>query len=88
MKTLWAALIGAGMIGGVATAQTVPCGGDFRAFMQGVAAEAQSKGIPARGINAVMAAARPNASVLKRDRSQGVFRQSFLTFSGRAVSQG
>lgn len=87
MKTLWAALVGASVMGGAAMAQTVPCGGDFRVFMQGVAAEAQSKGIPARGINAVLAAARPSASVLKRDRSQGVFRQSFLTFSGRAVSQ-
>ena len=87
MQSRWITLIGASLMGTAAVAQSVPCGGDFRAFMQGVATEAQSKGIPAKGINAVLATARPSSRVLKRDRSQGVFRQSFLEFSARAVSK-
>lgn len=86
MRLKYLGLVGL-LIGAPVAAQTVPCGGSFGDFMQGVKAEAESRGLPARGIKAVMAAARPNASVLKRDRSQGVFRQSFLEFSARAVSQ-
>lgn len=63
-----------------------PCGGDFRAFMQGVAAEARAAGRQPAAIEAVVAAARPDPKVLSRDRSQGVFKQDFLTFSKRSVS--
>ena len=63
------------------------CGGDWRAWLAGVKSEALAAGIPEPAVNAVLAEARQNASVLKADRSQAVFRQSFLKFSGRAVSR-
>jgi lytic murein transglycosylase len=63
------------------------CGGSWPAWTDGVRQEALAKGIDARAVEAVLGAARQNASVLKADRSQAVFRQDFLKFSGRAVSK-
>lgn len=79
--------LGLMMVSGPAMAQNVPCGGDWNTWMNGVAAEAAAAGVPQSGIDTVRAVARPSSRVLKQDRSQGVFRQSFLKFSGRAVSQ-
>lgn len=64
----------------------VPCGGTWSDFMAGVAAEARGQGLPDAAITAVVSVARQDGKVLKADRSQAVFRQSFLKFSGRAVS--
>ncbi len=69
-----------------ATAQSVPCGGDFNRFMQGVRAEALSKGYDSRAVEAVVRSARQDPKVLSRDRAQGVFKQTFLEFSKRSVS--
>ncbi len=69
-----------------ALAQTAPCGGNFSAFMQQVAAEARARGLPQDAINAVVSAARQNPRVLRFDRAQGVFRQTFLEFSQRSIS--
>lgn len=63
-----------------------PCGGDFKAFLDGVAQEARSQGRPEAAISATLAAARIDRKVLSRDRAQGVFKQTFLTFSKRSVS--
>ena len=62
------------------------CGGSWGAFLKGAGEEAISRGVPADAAQAVISAARQSNAVLKRDRSQSVFRQSFLKFSGRAVS--
>ncbi|MCF6272875.1 MAG: lytic murein transglycosylase [Rhodobacteraceae bacterium] len=67
-------------------AQTAPCGGDFSTFMQQIGAEARSKGLPQDAVNAVISAARQDQGVLRADRAQGVFRQTFLEFSQRAIS--
>ena len=67
-------------------AQTAPCGGNFNAFMQQVGQEARAQGLPQNAINAVILAARQDAKVLRFDRAQGVFRQTFLQFSQRAIS--
>jgi lytic murein transglycosylase len=64
-----------------------PCGGDLTAFLDGVKAEAIAKGIPASAIDTALAGARIDKKVLGRDRGQGVFRQTFLEFSKRTVSQ-
>ncbi len=61
------------------------CGGDFGNWRASLQKEAAQKGVGSAGI-AFIAQARQNASVLKRDRAQGVFTQDFLTFSGRMVS--
>ena len=66
----------------------VACGGDFGAFLNGVKAEAISKGATASAADEALAGAQIDQKVLARDRAQGVFRQTFLEFSQRTVSQG
>lgn len=63
-----------------------PCGGDFGAFLNGVAEEARAKGLPDAAIRQTLSGARIDRTVLSRDRAQGVFKQDFLTFSKRSVS--
>ena len=66
----------------------VACGGDLGTFLEGVKADALAKGIPADAIQKALAGAQIDQKVLSRDRAQGVFRQTFLEFSQRTVSQG
>lgn len=77
------------MSSGVAFAQTVAptCGGDLSTFLQGVKTEAIGKGVPAEAVDKALAGARIDEKVLSRDRAQGVFKQTFLEFSQRTVSQ-
>ncbi|PDQ17392.1 lytic transglycosylase [Mesorhizobium sanjuanii] len=72
------------------TASTLPaaaqqCGGDFEAWKQGVAAEARAAGVGGAGLDALEKATIDD-KVLARDRSQGVFTQTFLEFSNRMIS--
>ena len=69
------------------TAMAQTCGGDLGAFLDGVKAEAAAKGIPAEVADRALAGARIDQKVLSRDRAQGVFKQTFLEFSQRTVSQ-
>jgi lytic murein transglycosylase len=66
----------------------VACGGELPAFLAGVKQEAVAKGIPASAADTALAGAQIDQKVLSRDRAQGVFRQTFLEFSQRTVSQG
>ena len=63
------------------------CGGELPAFLQGVKAEAITMGVPAEAADRALAGAVIDPKVLSRDRAQGVFRQTFLEFSQRTVSQ-
>lgn len=63
-----------------------PCGGPLNAFLDGVAQEAVSRGVDPAVVRQALAGARIDETVLKRDRAQGVFRQTFLEFSRRSVS--
>ena len=66
----------------------VACGGDLAAFLAGVKAEAIADGADAAAADKTFAGAQIDPKVLAMDRSQGVFRQTFLEFSQRTVSQG
>ncbi|CDZ47463.1 lytic murein transglycosylase [Neorhizobium galegae] len=70
-----------------APAPAPACGGDLGAFLDGVKAEAISKGASASAADEALAGAQIDQKVLSRDRAQGVFRQTFLEFSQRTVSQ-
>jgi lytic murein transglycosylase len=73
------------VLASVMPALAVECGGDFEAWKQGFEAEAGQQGIGPKGQQALDdAAIDPN--VLKRDRAQGVFSQTFVEFSGRMVN--
>jgi lytic murein transglycosylase len=71
-----------------APAQQAPCGGDLTAFLAGVKAEAIAAGATAEATEKTLEGAQIDPKVLAMDRSQGVFRQTFLEFSQRTVNQG
>ncbi len=71
-----------------APAAAAPCGGDFGDFLQAMEAEAIAAGIPADRAAEFFAGARQDPKVLKADRSQGVFRKTFLDFSQSLISKG
>lgn len=64
-----------------------PCGGDFNAFIANTKAEAIAAGTPAETVEAFFAGVRQDGAVLKADRSQGVFRKTFLEFSKSLISR-
>jgi lytic murein transglycosylase len=68
-------------------AQAAPCGGDFGEFLSAMKAEATAAGIPADKAAAFFKGARQDGKVLKADRSQGVFRKTFLDFSQSLISK-
>ena len=68
-------------------AVAAPCGGDFREFLKQMAAEAIAAGVPADAATAFFKGASQDQKVLKADRSQGVFRKTFLDFSQSLISK-
>lgn len=73
------------MSAGSAAAQSCHQEGSFEAWLAGVGAEAASKGMSQRAIDAALGAARFDQSIVNKDRAQGVFTQDFLQFSDRMV---
>lgn len=63
-----------------------PCGGDFGTWLADLRAEAVAKGYAADLVDTFLAGTAPDPAVLKADRSQGVFRKSFLEFSQNLIS--
>jgi len=63
----------------------VECGGDFGVWKKGFEAEAGVEGIGPKGQQA-LDDAKIDPNVLKRDRAQGVFAQTFIEFSSRMVN--
>lgn len=68
-------------------AAAAPCGGDFADFLTAMETEAVAAGVPADKAAAFFAGARQDPKVLKADRSQGVFRKTFLDFSQSLISK-
>lgn len=68
-------------------AQATACGGKLSTFLNGVKKQAIAEGISKKAANAALKYAQINRKVLSRDRAQGVFKQTFLEFSRRSVSQ-
>lgn len=66
-------------------ADAATCGkGDFKSWLSEFSREATSKGVSARGTDALAGVAF-DQGVITRDRNQRVFSQSFEEFSGRIV---
>lgn len=68
-------------------AAAAPCGGDFGTFLAAMQAEAIAQGVPPEKAAAFFKGARQDRQVLKADRSQGVFRKTFLDFSQSLISK-
>ncbi len=62
------------------------CGGDFGAFLEGVRSEALQRGLSQGAVDRAVADMRLNDKVLKRDRAQGVFAQTWREFAGRMIN--
>lgn len=63
-----------------------PCGGDWKAFLTAVKTEAIAAGQDPAAVDRFLAGAQQDQKVLKADRSQGVFRKTFLDFSQSLIS--
>ncbi len=68
-------------------AAAAPCGGDFGDFLIAMEAEAIAAGVPADKAAEFFTGAQQDPKVLKADRSQGVFRKTFLDFSQSLISK-
>ena len=86
LNTCLSVMVAAFGMGASALAQE--CGNSargFDGFIDGIQAEATSMGIPKRGI-AALRGVEYDPSIVKKDRAQSVFSQSFLEFQARMVS--
>jgi lytic murein transglycosylase len=70
-----------------ATPALSACGGSFGTFVQGLKAEAVSRGHDTATVDRFFAGVRQDGAVLKADRAQGVFQLDFTTFARRLISQ-
>jgi len=68
-------------------ALSAPCGGDFGGFTDAMKTEARAAGQPDAAIARFFDGAQIDKAVLKADRSQGVFRKTFLDFSQSLISK-
>lgn len=90
MKHVYKKLVGACaacLIGAPAAASTVPCGGDFRAFVQSMANAAVARGHGPDAVSAFFSGVSQDPAVLRADRRQGIFQEPFISFSRKLISQ-
>ena len=69
-----------------APAHAAACGGDFGAWKRGVAEEARQAGVSKRTVDRIVPDLAVSRSVLKRDRNQGVFAQTWIRFASRMAN--
>ena len=81
-STLLAALIALAPV----TAIAATCGGNFNSFKNGLISEAPKYHVSADMAKRFLAGVRQDPSVLRADRSQGVFQRPFVDFSRRLIS--
>ncbi|MEM7295384.1 MAG: lytic murein transglycosylase [Pseudomonadota bacterium] len=81
---IWATSILAVIFAGQAVAQ---CGGSFGSFVQWMKREAMDQGYSAATVDRFFQGVTHDESVIRADRSQGVFQKNFLDFSRALISQ-
>ncbi|MFK7746436.1 MAG: lytic murein transglycosylase [Roseobacter sp.] len=62
------------------------CGGSFASFVADMKTEARQKGYEQKTVDRFFSGIRQSQSVLKADRSQGVFQKPFLDFARNLIS--
>jgi lytic murein transglycosylase len=73
---------------GQASAATCRDPAGFEKWLGDIAQEATEQGISPQAVRAGLAGVTFDQNVIKKDRGQGVFKQSFEQFAGRMVSAG
>ncbi len=88
VKSALATLIIAG-VAGAGPAQAAGCrnSGSFEGWLDGFRKEARADGISRSTIRSALGNVTFDPRVVKRDRSQGVFSQSFLKFASRMINK-
>lgn len=81
-------VIAAALAAAPAVSYAKTCGGSFNNWMAQLKAEAVQKGHSKAKVDKFFRSAKVDPKVLKADRSQGVFRQTFSEFAARSVSSG
>ena len=66
---------------------SVPCGGDFPTFVEGLKEEGLGRGIDRSTVDRFLADVVLDPDVIRRDRSQGIFRKSFIEFSKLVMAE-
>ncbi|WP_088347355.1 MULTISPECIES: lytic murein transglycosylase [Rhodomicrobium] len=69
-----------------ASAVTCNTSESFESWLEGMKRDALAAGVSRRTVSDVLGTVAFDPSIIRRDRAQGVFAQSFLQFSGRMVS--
>jgi len=85
---LFAGLTLAVMAGAVVPASAAACGGDFGSWLADFKRDAAAAGIPAGTIASALSGVTPDPAVLKLDRNQRYFKQSFETYRAKRVPPG
>src|SRR4051812_19853080 len=80
------ALLLAAFLSGPALAAACHNGASFEQWLEALKRDASAQGISQATIASALPAMTFDASIVRRDRGQGVFQQSFLQFSDRMVS--
>lgn len=81
------ALVAGALLTAPALAQSCNPEGSFDAWLKSFRRDAAAVGISEGAINAGLAGVRFDPGIVKKDRAQGVFSQTFLEFSDRMVAQ-
>ena len=75
------------LVAGQATAATCRDPAGFEKWLDDIAQEAVAQGISAQAVKQGLSGVTFDQNIIKKDRGQGVFKQSFEQFAGRMVSQ-
>jgi lytic murein transglycosylase len=89
MRTIFGSLmVGAfvAVLALMAPASAATCGGDFGSWLAGFERHALASGISQRTLNEALAGVTPSAAILRLDRGQGYFKQSFETYRAKRVT--
>ena len=68
-------------------ASIVPCGGTFEGFLASFRQEAMARGWSQATIDEFLVTAELDPDVIRRDRSQGIFKKSFMEFSKLVMTE-
>jgi lytic murein transglycosylase len=87
VSTFVAAFASFGFLVGPALAQSCHPEGSFEAWLKSFRRDAAAAGVSEEAIAAGLKGVRFDPAIVKKDRAQGVFSQTFLEFSDRMVAQ-
>jgi len=87
-RSLLAGLVLSALAAGTAPTLAAACGSDFGVWLAAFKKEAGAAGIPQGTINSALAGVTSDPAILKLDRNQRYFKQSFETYRAKRVGPG